>query len=105
MEAPAEPVTVRPPDVSSVASDYLYSNKPFAITEWGIESGDDPAFVRRLFTWTERHPRTKMLVYYQDFGESNSFRIQNFPQGRKVLSQFLNKRDYPKFAPKYPRFR
>ena len=25
--------------------------------------------------------------------------------GRKVLSQFLNKRDYPKFAPKYPRFR
>jgi hypothetical protein len=46
-----------------------------------------------------------MMVYYQDFGSSNSFRIQNFPKGRKVLSQFLNKRTYPKYAPAYPRFR
>ena len=56
-----------------------YPGQPFALTEWGVDGGDDPTFVRRMFVWLRRHPRAKMLVYYQDFGDANLFRIQNFP--------------------------
>ncbi|HNA44672.1 MAG TPA: hypothetical protein PLO12_08655 [Solirubrobacterales bacterium] len=83
----------------------LGKNKPMALTEFGLWGSDSPSFIKRIFKFTRNRKKIRMMVYYQDFGESNSFRIQNFPQGRKVLSQFLNKRDYPKFAPKYPRFR
>ncbi len=62
-----------------------FSGKPFAITEWGVESGDDPEFVRKLFTWVRRHPRCKMLVYYQDFGATSNYRIQNYSASLEVL--------------------
>lgn len=80
-----------------------FSGKPFAITEWGVESGDDPAFVRRLFTWVERHKRTRMLVYYQDFGATSSYRIQNWSASLGVLRNRLRSPLYPSFAPGAPR--
>ncbi len=52
---------------------------PSRLPEFGVSSGDDPAFVRKLLTWVDRHRRCKMLVYYQDFGSSSSYRIQNYP--------------------------
>ncbi len=36
-----------------------FSGKPFAITEWAVESGDDPSFVNKLFAWVKSHPRTQ----------------------------------------------
>ena len=51
------------------------------------------------------HPRTKMLVYYQDFGDRNPFRIQGFPQSRAVLKRALNSRRFPPLAPNYPKAR
>ena len=33
-----------------------YPEKPFAITEWGVEAGDDPNFVSHLFAWVESPP-------------------------------------------------
>ncbi|MBN8868971.1 MAG: hypothetical protein J0H66_03715 [Solirubrobacterales bacterium] len=83
----------------------LAKNKPMALTEFGLWGSDGPGFMKRIFGFARKRPKVRMMVYYQDFGSSNSFRIQNFPKGRKVLSQFLNKRSYPKFAPAYPRFR
>jgi hypothetical protein len=80
-----------------------YSSKPFAITEWGVESGDDPDFVSRLFSWTESHPRTKMLVYYQDFGSSSNYRIQNYSQSLSVLRDRLHSGLFPSYAPAAPR--
>ncbi len=77
---------------------FTATGKPFAITEWGIESGDDPAFVRRLFTWARRHPRTKMLVYYQDFGSTSSYRIQNYSESLTVLKNQLRSPLFPSFA-------
>jgi hypothetical protein len=79
-----------------------YSDKPFAITEWGVESGDDPTFVRKLFAWVEKHPRCKMLVYYQDFGSTSSYRIQNYSASLQVLTDRLHSPLFPSFAPGFP---
>ncbi len=80
-----------------------YKGKPFVLTEWGVENSDDPAFVRRLFVWARRHPRCKMLVYYQDFGSSNPYRIQNFPASLGVLRRQLSVPSFPPFAPVPPK--
>ena len=79
-----------------------YAGKPFALTEWGVENGDDPAFVRRLFTWVERHRRCRMLVYYQDFGSTSSYRIQNYSQSLAVLRNRLHSPLFPSFARDFP---
>jgi hypothetical protein len=79
-----------------------FSGKPFAIPEWGVSSGDDPAYVRKLMTWVRRHPRTKLLVYYQDFGSSSSYRIQNWPASMEVLRNRLRSPRFPQFAPAAP---
>ncbi len=79
-----------------------YPGKPFAITEFGVEAGDDPTFVNRLFSWVERHPRTKMLVYYQDFGSTSSYRIQNWAQSLSVLVDRLHSGLFPAYAPGAP---
>jgi hypothetical protein len=79
-----------------------FSGKPFAITEWGVESGDNPDFVRQLFAWVERHTRAKMLVYYQDFGSTSSYRIENYPSSLAVLRARLHSPLFPSFAPGAP---
>lgn len=79
-----------------------YPNKPFAITEWGVEAGDDPAFVSKLFAWVRKHPRCKMLVYYQDFGSTSNYRIQNYPSSINVLRDRLHSGLFPAFAPGAP---
>ena len=80
----------------------LAPHKPFAFTEWGMEAGDDPGFVRRLFTWVKRHQRCRMLVYYQDFGSTNPYRIQNYPSSLAVLDTWLHHPRVPHFAPNFP---
>ncbi|HET6998101.1 MAG TPA: hypothetical protein VFI03_05870 [Solirubrobacterales bacterium] len=80
-----------------------YPDKPFAITEWGVEAGDDPAFVSKLFAWLKKHPRTKMLVYYQDFGATSNYRIQNYPTSLSVLRARLHSGLFPSYAPAAPR--
>lgn len=77
--------------------------KPFALTEWGLWGGDSPRFARQVFAFVRTHEQARMLVYYQDFGTSNPFRIQNFPRSRDVLQRRLESSRYPSFAPHYPR--
>ncbi len=79
-----------------------YPDKPFALTEWGVEAGDDPDFVDKLFTWVEKHPRCRMLVYYQDFGSTSSYRIQNYSASLSVLKDRLHSGAFPAFAPAAP---
>jgi hypothetical protein len=79
-----------------------FSGKPFAITEWGLESGDDPEFVRKLFAWVRSHPRCKMLVYYQDFGSASSYRIQNYSASLQVLKAKIHSGRFPAYAPQPP---
>ena len=91
------------PDWKSLNGLYnRFAGKPFALTEWGVESGDDPSFVSHLFAWVESHPRCKMLVYYQDFGTTSNYRIQNFPASLEVLRDEIHSPIFPAYAPGAP---
>lgn len=79
-----------------------YKGKPFAITEFGVEAGDDPTFVSHLFAWVKSHPRCKIVVYYQDFGSTSSYRIQNYPSSLSVLKASLHSGLFPSYAPGAP---
>ena len=48
--------------------------------------------------WVEHHPRCKMLVFYQDFGASSPYRIQNYPTSLDVLRAQLHSPLFPSFA-------
>ncbi len=80
-----------------------FSGKPFALPEWGVTGTDDPRFVRRLLTWVDRHRRCKMLVYYQDFGATSSYRLQNYPASLVALRRWLHHPRIPPFAPHPPK--
>jgi hypothetical protein len=79
-----------------------FSDEPFAIPEFGVSNGDDPAYMKRLIVWVRRHKRCKMLVYYQDFGATSSYRIQNYPASLAVLSHALHHKLFPSYAPNPP---
>ena len=64
---------------------HRFSKKPFAIPEFGVSSGDDPRYIQQLLTWVKHHARCQMLIYYQDFGSSNPYRIQNYPASLAML--------------------
>jgi hypothetical protein len=80
-----------------------FAGKPFAITEWGVSSGDDPAYVRKLMAWVAGHRRCKMLVYYQDFGSTSSYRLQNWPASLGVLRNQIHNGRFPSYAPDPPK--
>jgi hypothetical protein len=79
-----------------------FSEKPFSLPEFGVSSGDDPAYMTRLMTWARRHKRTKMLIYYQDFGSTSAYRIQNYPASLAALSDAIHHPVFPAFAPNPP---
>ena len=80
-----------------------FRGRPFVLTEWGVAGRDDPVFVKRLFVWVRHHPRTRMLVYYQDFGKVNPFRIQNFPASLEVIRRRISGEEFPEYAFEPPR--
>ncbi len=73
-------------------------HKPFTLTEWGVNGSDDPRFVKRLFVWVQRHPRCRMLIYYQDFGATSSYRLQNYPASLSVVRRKLSNPSFPTYA-------
>jgi hypothetical protein len=79
-----------------------FSSKPFAIPEWGVSTGDDPGYVQNLITWVKRHDRCEMLIYYQDFGSSSPYRLQNYPASLAVLNKRIHTHRFPAFAPGHP---
>lgn len=79
-----------------------FSAKPFSLPEFGVSNGDDPAYMTKLMIWVRRHKRTKMLIYYQDFGAASAYRIQNYPASLAALSDALHHPVFPAFAPNPP---
>jgi hypothetical protein len=79
-----------------------FSSKPFALPEWGVSEGDDPRYVEKTMAWCKNHRRCKMLVYYQDFGSSSRYRLQNYPASLAVLNRMIHSKRFPHFAPGHP---
>lgn len=80
--------------------DRRWRGKPFVIGEYAPWDYDADVWLRRLFRWERRHPRARMLVYYQGFGvDGNPFLIDNYPNSKVALRRQLRKSHYMKFAP------
>ncbi len=79
-----------------------YRGTPFVLSEWGLVGSDDSRYVRRLFSWARHHRRCRTLVYYQDFGESNPYRIQRYPASLRVVRHHLNSRRFVALAAHAP---
>ena len=77
-------------------------DKPFALTEWGVWGADRPGLRAPPVHLHAQPPPRKMLVYYQDFGAPNEFRIQGYPSSRKVVYRRLDTRRFPALAPHAP---
>lgn len=77
-----------------------FRRKPFAIAEWSPWDYDSPGFVKQLFGWARRHERTRLLVYFQAFGDTNPHHIDRYPAAQETLRKKLgNGRRFTRFAP------
>lgn len=76
-----------------------YRGKPFVVGEYGLWGEDNPAFVKRMFRWSRRHGRSRLLVYYTDVSEVNPFQIWHHPSSRRTMRKILNRKRYPPYAP------
>jgi hypothetical protein len=81
-----------------------YRKKPFVVGEYGLWGEDNPGFVKRMFGWSRRHSRSRLLVYYYDVVEPNPFQIWHHPRSQRKLRKILNKKRYPEYAPEARRY-
>jgi hypothetical protein len=63
-----------------------HPGKPFAIPEWGLESVDDPDFVKRVAAFVRSHPRTEILAYYNRGAE---YELARKPASRDAYRQYI----------------
>jgi hypothetical protein len=75
-----------------------WRNKPMALTEWAVSGGDEPKFVKQLVAWTVKHPRTRMLIYYNGFGPSNTYDLKLYPETANMLRLKLRRPTFPEYA-------
>jgi hypothetical protein len=77
-----------------------WKGKPVAMTEWAVSGEDDPRWVKQTIAWTVKHPRVRMLVYYQGFGPGNPYDLRLYPRTTNTLRlkirrpSFLSTADY-----------
>jgi hypothetical protein len=67
---------------------------PFMVAEWAMWVNGDPGFVRKLFSWTFSHPRTRMLIYNQGNDPNGPFRLRRFPGAAAALRSGLANRRF-----------
>lgn len=62
-----------------------WKGMPIAMTEWAVAGEDDPRWVKQVIAWTVKHPRVRMLVYYQGFGPGNPYDLRLYPRTTNTL--------------------
>jgi hypothetical protein len=68
-----------------------WKGMPVAMTEWAVSGEDDPRWVKQVITWTVRHPRVRMLVYYTGFGAGNPYDLTLYPRTANTLRQKIRR--------------
>ncbi len=87
----------RYPNWSGLASFYAaYPGYPFVFGEYAIWDGDNPGWVRSLFSWVNSHRRTQMLVYNDASAE---FWLSHFPASAAALRAALANPRFLAYAP------
>lgn len=76
---------------------------PFVFGEYAIWGGDNPAFVRQLFSWVLNHPQVRMMVYNQGAMTDGPFRLLHFPLSAAVLRAELANPRFLAYAPEWVR--
>jgi hypothetical protein len=71
-----------------------WKGMPVAMTEWAVSGEDEPRFVKQVITWTVRHPRVRMLVYYQGFGAGNPYDLRLYPRTTNTLRQKIRRPNF-----------
>ena len=62
-----------------------WKGMPIAMTEWAVAGEDNPRWVKQVVAWTVKHPRVRMLVYYQGFGAGNPYDLRLYPRTANTL--------------------
>jgi hypothetical protein len=71
-----------------------WKGKPVAMTEWAVSGEDEPRFVKQVVTWTVRHPRVRMLVYYQGLGIGNPYDLRLYPRTTNTLRKKIRRASF-----------
>jgi hypothetical protein len=71
-----------------------WRGKPVAITEWATSGVDEPRFVKQLVAWTVKHPRVRMLVYYNGFGTGNPYDLSLYPRTTNTLRKKIRRPNF-----------
>lgn len=80
-----------------------FRGKPFVFGEWALYGADSPGFVRSLFGWVARHPRVRMLNYYQGFTASGPANLRHYPASRGALRRAVRSSRFLAYPPEYAR--
>ena len=75
-----------------------YPDYPFLFGEYAIWDGDNPSWVRTLFSWVNSHRRTQMLVYND---ASPDFWLSHFPASAAALARALAGSRFPSYTPEW----
>lgn len=71
-----------------------WKGKPVAVTEWGGSGEDEPRFVKQVINWTVKHPRARMLVYYEGFGPGNPYDLGLYPRSTNTLRKKIRRANF-----------
>lgn len=66
---------------------------PFMVAEYAPWGYDDPAFVRRMFSWVATHPRTVALMYFNGTS-GKTFRLSVKPRTRAAYRGLVGQARY-----------
>ena len=76
-----------------------WRRKPVSITEWAVSGADEPRFVKQFVAWTTRHPRVRMLVYYDGFGPgANPYALPLYPRTTNTLRLKIRRPTFLQYA-------
>jgi hypothetical protein len=78
-----------------------FTGKPFVLSEWAVDGGDNPGFVHALFAWARARSRVRMMNYYQGFTPSDPENLAQHPGSAAALRDELRSRRYLAYAPEY----
>lgn len=78
-----------------------HPGKPFAFGEWALWDGDDPGWVRQLFSFISSHRRVRMALYNQGERTNGPFRLSRYPAARREISRLIASPRFLAYTPEW----